>query len=169
MEPVGEDIMLILSLEIEKVKKKKKAMQQIPPHLHVTVLQHHCDHGIAEDHLNFCMQISSLSLQVLPTLICNGGRERKEVWVVDMLIDQLDKYTKSRNAGALKQWKRTPINIILPRNIQLHFILSNLGKKKIFLMTFPSIPNGKKSSCPTTDLCSHWYNQMHGCLEQSLI
>lgn len=54
-------------------------MQQIPPHLHVTVLQHHCDHGIAEDHLNFCMQISSLSLQVLPTLICNGGRERKEV------------------------------------------------------------------------------------------
>lgn len=56
---------------------------------------------------------------------------KKEVRAVNMLTeDQLDKYLQSRNAGVWKQWKayRTPMNISISRNIELHFMLANLEK-----------------------------------------
>lgn len=77
-------------------------MQQIPPSLHVMVLQHHCDHSITEGHLNFCLLISFLSLQVLLTLTFDGGK--KERSLSGKHADRGSaRQTQSRNVGVSKQ------------------------------------------------------------------
>lgn len=66
--------------------------------------------------------------------------------------DQLDKYLQSRNAGVWKQWKayRTPMNISISRNIELHFMLANLEKHISDDLSFHS--KGKTSSCCIANL-----------------
>lgn len=72
-------------------------MRQILPSLHVVVLQH----SIADIHLSFCTLISFLYLQVLLTLTCNGGRERKEVSVGNV---QIDEHSNTHRAETTEQW-----------------------------------------------------------------
>jgi len=101
---------------------KKKAMQQIPPVcmswsalLKVTRIS-------AYWYLFYpCRSCSPLTFKV----------RKPAVWAVSMLIeDQLNKYLQSRNVGVTKQWNawRTPMNVTVSWNIELHFILANLEK-----------------------------------------